>query len=132
MYKTDVHYSFPIHYFYSYTFQDKLNNIEYTINNNNYAIHMWGHSWATHYKNNMMEEYYLTPLYLSYFNIELQKIKYKDISEYLHSKVYFHVNKSNRKKIVHVMGLFFTGGIERYLYYIDKYGDHDKYCYYLL
>ena len=30
------------------------------------------------------------------------------------------------------MGLFFTGGIERYLYYIDKYGNHDKYEYYIL
>lgn len=29
------------------------------------------------------------------------------------------------------MGLFFTGGIERYLHYISKYGDHEKYEYYL-
>jgi glycosyltransferase involved in cell wall biosynthesis len=30
------------------------------------------------------------------------------------------------------MGMFFTGGIEKYLYYIDKYGSHDKFQYYLL
>ena len=30
------------------------------------------------------------------------------------------------------MGVFFTGGIERYLYYIDKYGNHELYNYYLL
>jgi len=131
IYNTNAHYSFPIHFFYSYTFQDKIKNIQYNIHKNNYAIHMWGHSWSNNYINNITNEYYLTPLYFSYLNIECQKIN-TNISKYLQSNIYFYVNKSNKKKIVHVMGLFFTGGIERYLYYIDKYGDHNKYCYYLL
>jgi mannosyltransferase OCH1-like enzyme/glycosyltransferase involved in cell wall biosynthesis len=140
IYKTNLHYSFPINYFYSYLINYKLNNLGYTIDNNNYAIHMWGHSWD---ENKIKEQkiyngpYYLSHFYLSNlindFNKIIQKIKYNDISNYLRNKIFFKVNKNTeRKKIVHIMGLFFTGGIERYLHYIDKYGNHEKYNYYLI
>jgi mannosyltransferase OCH1-like enzyme len=140
IYKTDLHYSFPINYFYSYLISNKLSNLGYTIDNNNYAIHMWGHSWNP---NKIKEQkIYNGPYFLSYFYLSnlicdfnniIQKITYKDISKYLRNKIFFKVNKKiERKKIVHIMGLFFTGGIERYLYYIDKYGDHEKYNYYLI
>jgi mannosyltransferase OCH1-like enzyme len=119
LYKTDLHYAFPIEYFYSYTFQDKTDQKEYIIKKKHYAIHMWGYSWN---------------------GSQLCKSK---SSPYLHlansvewvnpnSNLIFKPHFDRRKKIVHVMGLFFTGGIERYLYYIDKYGNHEKYNYYLL
>ena len=34
---------------------------------------------------------------------------------------------SQKKKIVHIIGVFYSGGIERLCYYIDKYGSHEKY-----
>ena len=37
--------------------------------------------------------------------------------------------KSNKKKIIHIMGYFFVGGIEKYLHYIDLYGNHDEFEY---
>jgi mannosyltransferase OCH1-like enzyme len=139
IYRTDLHYSFPIKYFYSYTYQDKNNKKGYMINNDNYAIHMWGHSWDTNkIKDNIEDyQYYLLHFYLSNIIIDidnniLQKIQYIDIEQNIKNKIFFKVNKNKKKKIVHIMGLFFTGGIERYLYYIDKYGNHELYNYYLL
>jgi len=139
-YKTDKHYAFPINYFYSYTFQDKIDNKMYIIGDDNYAIHMWGHSWKDN--NNASDditcEYYLLNMYLSniinnyeYDNIKI-KYKYCDLSMHLRNKIYFTPSKSGKKNIVNIMGVFFTGGIERYLYYIDKYGNHELYNYYLL
>ena len=141
LYKTDLHYSFPIEYFYSYSFQDKFLKKGYTLNINNYAIHMWGHSWDNKkiFNKNDKNEYYLMYFYLSQIIIDInndiiKKMSYIDISNYLKNKIFFKSNNKTyiKKKIVHIMGLFFTGGIERYLYYIDKYGNHDIYNYYLL
>jgi mannosyltransferase OCH1-like enzyme/glycosyltransferase involved in cell wall biosynthesis len=149
-YKTEKHFSFPINYFYSYSFQDKENNKTYIINDDNYAIHMWGHSWKDNYVGEISPEYYLTKIYLSKMindNIDIcesgnqyelttsctnnhKHIKYSEMSSYLRNKIYFKANI--RKKIVNIMGVFGTGGIERYLYYIDKYGNHELYEYYLL
>jgi hypothetical protein len=44
-YKTNDYYAYPIEYFYSYTFQDKLHGKKYEICEKNYAIHVWGNSW---------------------------------------------------------------------------------------
>ena len=50
----------------------------------------------------------------------------------LKNQIFFQVNKKFKKNIVNIMGLFFTGGIERYIYYIDKYGDFKECQHYLL
>ena len=140
IYKTDKHKLFSSKYFYSYTYNDKVNDNSYSINNDTYAIHTWGYSWNNDkICNNIATDYFVINYYLSDTIIEdnpliSNKIKYDSLSLYLKNIIYFNVNNQsdNRKKIVHIMGLFFTGGIERYLYYIDKYGDHTKFKYYLL
>ena len=168
------HYLFSPDYFYSYTFQNKLDNInifEYNIkvydgnkkiyktikyylceNENNYAIHTWGYSWKNNenilesiiaddekiltnykesikpYENNI---YYVLKYYLS----NLININYNfnfNLNEFHNEYSGQKLTKINKYKIVHVMGYFFTGGIERYISYIDKYGNHEKYSYYLL
>jgi mannosyltransferase OCH1-like enzyme len=162
LYNTSNHYIFPIDYFYSYTFNDKLNNKKIQLDKLTYAIHMWGHSWKNKNSNinsflynadiikhelninsnnedcdfnKKFNSYYPIYYYLSNIihseNIN-NKIKYDDISNTLKNIVYFEYQKNNKLNIVHIMGLFFTGGIEKYIYYIDKYGNHDKYTYYLL
>ena len=135
-YKTEKYFSFPINYFYSFTFQDKEINKKYIINDDNYAIHMWGHSWKDNYLSeiSISTEYYLIQIYLSkMINDNHQYIKYSDISEYLRNRIYFKAKSSYiKKKVVNIMGIFGTGGIEKYLYYIDKYGNHELYEYYLL
>jgi len=128
-YNTNKHYSFPINYFYSYTYEDKNNNKKYNIKDDNYAIHMWGYSWNKDIvlKKNTDNINYILKLYLSNKIVLFDKCSL-DIK----NNVYFKPNNNNKKVIVHIMGVFFTGGIERYMYYIDKYGNHEKYCYYLL
>jgi mannosyltransferase OCH1-like enzyme/glycosyltransferase involved in cell wall biosynthesis len=137
--------SYEQDYFYSYTFDDKYNNKNYINQINNeksYAIHMWGYSWK---KSNPIVDIYTN--YLKYINYQLYII---DIIDFYNSnnnisknrldiisfQQEFLYKKSNmisfKPKIVHIMGMFFTGGIERYLYYIDKYGNHEKYDYYIL
>ena len=141
-YKTENHFSFPPNYFYSYTFKDKIHNKKYIINDDNYAIHMWGYSWNDTSSSKKIKDSsdnnYILYLYLSniIINIDekiLDRLNYNDIILYLKNNILFKINNKKLKtKIVHVMGLFFTGGIERYLYYLDKYGNHDIYEYYLL
>ena len=139
-YCSEQHIAFPIDYFYSYTFEDKVMNKSYNnIQKNNYSIHMWGYSWASDYNNikfNQLEDYYINSFYLdNIIKTDLNKIKYTELSHKLKNQLYFknqYNNNIQKRKIVHIMGMFFTGGIERYLYYIDKYGSHDKYNYYIL
>jgi mannosyltransferase OCH1-like enzyme/glycosyltransferase involved in cell wall biosynthesis len=153
-YKTESHKAYPIDYFYSYTFLDKYENKRYHIKDENYAIHMWGYSWGNSDINNikidsMSSKYYITSLFLENY-IKLNNnisesdeitilnqsnflLNYNKIDEYLKTSIYFTPQfPKNKRRIVHIMGLFFTGGIERYLHYISKYGDHEKYEYYLL
>jgi len=139
-YKSNKHIAYPIDYFYSYTFNDKINNKRYSLNETNYAIHMWGYSWSKdnifNVDNTLQNKYYLTEFYLdNIIKSDINKIKYNDISRILKNEIHFYnLYKKNihKKKIVHIMGMFFTGGIERYLYYIDKYGSHEEYQYYIL
>ena len=147
-YLNDKYHSFSQNYFYSYTFKDREHKKKYLINHNSYAIHTWGYSWKN---NNNIEilsnEYYIKKLYLNRVIIDEEKfkgikykIKYSELSNYLKNKIIFYPNfnleyeKEDKKKIkvVNIIGLFFSGGIERYIHYIDKYGDHEKYSYYLL
>jgi mannosyltransferase OCH1-like enzyme/glycosyltransferase involved in cell wall biosynthesis len=128
LYKQNNHYLFPINYFYSYSFNDKINKLKYKISKNNYAIHMWGHSWKDCKEDIFINNLnYTDYLYLSNIIYPFDKKLNKNICyKYNYQQNIFKI------KIVHIMGLFFTGGIERYLYYIDKYGNHDKYEYYII
>ena len=138
--KISKYYAFPINYFYSYTFEDKLNNKEYIINDDNYAIHMWGYSWNKLDKELEMKGFNINPYYVLKFYLSNlikpltnQVREKRDEVDYLKNTICYNcAHLVGKKKIVHIMGLFFTGGIERYLYYIDKYGNHDLYQYYLL
>ncbi len=141
-YCNNKYHCFPQNYFYSYTFQDKISKRSYIINNDTYAIHTWGYSWKENNYDKLCDEYYINKLYLNSLIIdenntkELKyKMKYNEVSNYLKNKILFNVNnhlKSNKIKVVHIIGVFFSGGIEKYIHYIDKYGDHEKYNYYLL
>jgi mannosyltransferase OCH1-like enzyme len=140
-YCNDKHYSFSQNYFYIYSFQDKINKRKYTINNDTYAIHTWGYSWKKDNSIMLDDEYYITKLYLNRMIIENNnfkglkyKIKYNEVSNYLKNRIIFSSNTEydNKIKVVNIIGVFFSGGIEKYIHYIDKYGNHEKYLYYLL
>ena len=159
-YHTPSDIAFPIDYFYSYTFLDKYEHKRYHIKDEYYAIHMWGYSWQNSDNINNTKlipeqyKYYVTNLFLqnyirSYNNFKNNNFKnnenninypnnqillnYNKIDESLNTCIFYKPQSKIRKyRIVHIMGLFFTGGIERYLHYISKYGDHEKYEYYLL
>ena len=101
---------------------------------------MWGYSWDekkiklnTH--NNNIRYTNLQLYIVNKIDFDNNLIKIDNKLEIKYFKEEFLFKKSNKKikpKIVHIMGMFFTGGIERYLYYIDKYGNHEKYDYYIL
>jgi glycosyltransferase involved in cell wall biosynthesis len=113
---------------------------------------MWGYSWdltKDSYKNNIYlydnkyshdNDYFVLNYYLKNLIIPLDnqfninRLNIDDLTNKLKNIICFKYNQNNylKKKVVNIMGLFFTGGIERYLYYLDKYGNHDKYNYYLL
>lgn len=143
-YKNDNHHSFSQNYFYSYTFEDKDNQRKYIINNDTYAIHTWGYSWKKNNVETLSNEYYITKLYLNRLIVNEEnilkgikyKIKYSELSNYLKNKIIFYskpqLECEKKIKVVNIIGLFFSGGIERYIHYIDKYGNHEKYLYYLL
>ena len=141
-YSNNKYHSFSQKYFYSYTFEDKEHKKKFIIDDNTYAIHTWGYSWKKNNIETLSDEYYITKLYLSNMisdknNFEIKyKIKYTELSNYLKNKIVFYSNPQldcdKKIKVVNIIGLFFSGGIERYIHYIDKYGDHKKYTYYLL
>ena len=138
-YKNEKYYAFPPEYFYSYKFKDHFDDLKYKITTENYAIHMWGYSWNKNNKNIVEKDsvYYLLELYLTNridtLNYPINKVNYDQLTTILKNNIYYKPNLvKNKIRVVHIMGLFFTGGIERYLYYIDKFGDHTKYEYYLL
>ncbi len=122
-----------------------------------YAIHTWGHSWSDDklqnqmvfkksFKNiiqTLMENNNLVIFcpenYCSFFikedilNIKNNKNYDSELfnSELFDSELFNSekdISNSNyRKKIVHIIGVFYSGGIERLCYYFDKYGNHDLY-----
>lgn len=150
-YCNEKYHSFSQNYFYSYTFKNREDKKKYVIDHNSYAIHTWGYSWKKNNSETLSNEYYITKLYLNRlisdkddFKGIKYKMKYSELSNYLRNKILFYPNchleyekkdkekKKEKIKVVNIIGLFFSGGIERYIHYIDKYGDHEKYSYYLL
>jgi mannosyltransferase OCH1-like enzyme len=125
--------------FYSYSFQNKYNNNNLIIKKENYGIHMWGNSWNNKNEdinnedndknkdNDNLDINYTLKLFLTN---KIQNLKNK----------YYNYNKnnilykksSNKITIVHIIGIFFSGGIERLMYYFNKYGNNDKYNYIIL
>jgi len=98
---------------------------------------MWGHSWNGNHIINKTDEYFINNLYLSGKIKSLLAINNKiiNLNDYLRNQIFFkpnYDNYQNKIKIVNIIGIFFTGGIERFMSYIDKYGDHKNYDYYLL
>lgn len=106
--------AFPISYFYHYTFQDKEDKKEIFFKNDNYCYHSWGNSWSC---NKTSKKIY------DHLSCLKEYLKMED------SSLLCVPQKSNKKKIIHIMGYFFVGGIEKYLHYIDLYGNHDEFEY---
>jgi inositol phosphorylceramide mannosyltransferase catalytic subunit len=129
--KNDNKYKlFDPSYFYFYTYNNKINNHPITYNNETYALHLWGYSWD---KNKLFSKKiynYINPFLLNKLILQINYINNKNIENNLY--IFNKNNYNNRKKIVHIMGIFFSGGIEKFIYYFDKYGDHEKYEYILL
>ncbi len=139
LYKGDNHHAFTPEYFYSYTFKDKYEKRDYVINEENWAIHMWGYSWSgcVGEKDDGEEVYLHQKSMANYFYLKniVSCKDYDGNNKNIQNEIFFKYGmekEKEKKRVVNIMGLFFTGGIERYIYYIDKYGDHDKYQYYLL
>jgi len=100
---------------------------------------MWGYSWQNN-DNTLLNlnqyKYYITNLflqnYITLYDNKKTLLNYNKIDDYLNTCICFKSKKNQQKyRIVHIIGLFFTGGIERYMHYISKYGNHKKYVYYL-
>ncbi len=119
-------YAFSPEYFYKYTFQDKMSGRNVSIDEKkSYAVHMWGYSWKT--KDTQLND---TSYHIKQNNI--MNLKLKNLISGKSDFKFDPVINHSVPKIIHVIGLFFSGGIERLIYYFDKYGDKDKYKYYIL
>ena len=110
-------YIFPPEFCYDYTYQDHNAKKELVKNPNSYAVHLWGNSWG-----NTSITWEKEPVS---FNRLLSECANTDDS------LVFYPS-SFKNKIVHIMGVFFSGGIERLIKYFDDYGDLEKNDYYLL
>ena len=112
-------------YFYNYTYKDKINNNAIIFNNNNYALHLWGYSWDKNKSFKKKLYNYIEPFLIN----KIIKIVDNNVNNlYILDK---NVGK-RKKRILHIMGIFFSGGIEKFIYYFDKYGNHQEYEYILL
>ena len=127
--------------FYNYSFQNKLNNLPIIFKTNNYSYHSWGFSWDENKIHKRFNCYHL--IKFIYNNIihsvdEVENKKnhncLKTISEYYKNLIFYKKNKNinNKINVINIIGYFFTGGIEKYILDIDKYGDHKKFNYILL
>lgn len=132
-------------YFYNYSFQDKNNNLPITFHKNNYCYHSWGYSWDLNKQHQNYIYYYLIKFIYNnqIINSDSDKNDFKlnnvqsliSISDFYKNKIFYKKNNKqikNKKNIINIMGYFFTGGIEKFILDIDKYGDHKKYNYFLL
>ena len=128
--------------FYNYSFQNKINNQPIIFNDNNYCYHSWGYSWDLNKQHQKYIFYYLIKFVFNQnlINIDNQNYELKDnnslldLSNFYKNKLVFKnkQKKECKKNIIHLMGYFFTGGIEKFILDIDNYGNHDKYNYILL
>ena len=134
---------FDPNYFYNYSFQNKENKDPIVFNKDTFCYHNWGYSWDLNKYHNKYIFYYLIKQII---NNDLKPIDNKnfemndntnllDLSNYYKEKIFFKhsdVLKSNKKNIIHIMGYFFTGGIEKFIIDINEYGNHNEFNYILL
>ncbi len=150
-------FAFTPETFYEYTYEDKIIHKRIEVDKSKdyqYAIHTWGHSWSDDKLQNQMifrksfkniiesikENNNLTMFYsenniTSTFFVKSEiscEVCLINVSNDVYNYVYNEVltNQAldrSKKKIVHIIGVFYSGGIERLIYYLDKYGNHDLY-----
>jgi len=144
--KDDKNYKlFSPVYFYNYTYKDKINNNAIIYNNNNYALHLWGYSWDKNksFKKKLYNytEPFLINKIIKIVDKTVDNIVDKTVDNIVDKNVDNTVNNlyildqnvgKKKKRILHIMGIFFSGGIEKFIYYFDKYGNHQEYEYILL
>jgi mannosyltransferase OCH1-like enzyme len=116
--------------FYSYTFENKYHNNNIIIQKENYGIHMWGNSWNN--VNKLVEEVNNEDFLINYVEKLILTNKIKSINDYDSCKNTLFKKSNNKIPIVHIIGIFFSGGIEKLMYYFNKYGSTDKYNYIIL
>ena len=136
------HKFFDPSYFYNYTFQDKINNNPIIFYKNSYCYHSWGYSWNLNKHHQKYIYYFLLKFILNNTintinNISIDKVDNSNLnilSSFYKKQVFYRKNSDTNSKnnIIHIMGYFFTGGIERFMLDINDYGNHDKFNYILL
>ena len=121
---------FDTEIFYSYTFQNKFHNNNVIIKKENYGIHMWGNSWnIENIKVNENNDKINNDI--NYVEKLILTNKIKSINDIECCKNTLFKKSNNKKKlVVHIIGIFFSGGIEKLMYYFNKYGS--KYNYIIL
>jgi mannosyltransferase OCH1-like enzyme len=127
---------FDTEIFYSYTFENKYHNNNIIIKKKNYGIHMWGNSWNNAVDNidckNNNQEYNNKLNFINYVEKLILTNKIKSINAYDSSKNTLFKKSNNKIPIIHIVGIFFSGGIEKLMFYFNKYGNSDKYNYIIL
>jgi mannosyltransferase OCH1-like enzyme len=134
--KIDI-YAFTPEFCYGFTYQDHYYKRGYTIKEENYAFHMWGNSWGndgvvTEVKRGFAN---LAPKLVLNSTLRWPTLDYGTFDEFSYksqSTLVYALNPKRRFKLVHIVGQFFTGGIERLIYYFDLYGNFDTIDHYLL
>ena len=122
---------FDTEIFYSYTFENKYHNNNIIIKKENYGIHMWGNSWNNCDDDNDEKDNNKLN-FINYVERLILTNKIKSINNYDSSKNTLFKKSNNKIPIVHIVGIFFSGGIEKLMYYFNKYGNNDKYNYIIL
>jgi mannosyltransferase OCH1-like enzyme len=121
---------FDTEIFYSYTFENKYHNNNIIIQKENYGIHMWGNSWNNGVDDKVDDNNNNIDL-INYVEKLILTNKIKSINDIESCKnTLFKKSNTKNKLIVHIVGIFFSGGIEKLMYYFNKYGN--KYNYIIL
>ena len=119
-------------YFYNYTYKDKINNNAIIYNNNNYALHLWGYSWDKNKSFKKKIYNYTEPFLINKIITIFNNINNTENNTGNNLYILNKNSEKKKKRILHIMGIFFSGGIEKFIYYFDKYGNHVEYEYILL
>jgi mannosyltransferase OCH1-like enzyme len=130
-------YAFSPEFCYGFTYQDHYFKRGYTIKEENYAFHMWGNSWGNDGVVAEIKQGYanLAPKLVLNATLRWPSLNYGTFDEFCHkshSTLVYALNVKRKFKLVHLVGQFFTGGIERLIYYFDLYGNFDNIDHYLL
>ena len=126
---------FDTEIFYSYTFENKYHNNNIIIQKENYGIHMWGNSWNNVnklFEEDNNEEDNNQENLINYVEKLILTNKIKSMNDNDSFKNTLFKKSNNKIPIVHIVGIFFSGGIEKLMYYFNKYGNNDKYNYIIL